>query len=117
MSDLLMVTAYVRPDRLTPVKQALADAGAPAFTVSESSGGLCPSGTGSGPSAADRGGLSDLPHRKKIECVIADAPVGAVVEAIEAAAHTGEPGDGVVLVHPVDGAADIPSGTRGPGAV
>jgi len=52
-----------------------------------------------------------------VECVVADIAPGDVVDAIEEAAHTGEPGDGKIFTMPVDKAVQIRTGKRGPDAV
>jgi len=110
-----MVVAYIRPDKLSDVKQGLAEAGAPSLTVTNVSGrGSQPSKTGQW-----RGEeyVVDLHQKVKVECVVADVPAGDVVDAIEESAHTGEPGDGKIFVTPVEEAVQIRTGKRGPDAV
>jgi nitrogen regulatory protein PII len=115
MTDIKMVIGYIRPDKLSDVKQSLAEAGAPSLTVTNVSG------RGSQPSKKGqwRGEeyVVDLHQKVKLECVVADIPAEDVVDAIEEAAHTGEPGDGKVFVMPVDDAVQIRTGKRGPDAV
>jgi len=114
-SGIEMVVAYIRPDKLSDVKQGLAEAGAPSLTVTNVSGrGSQPSKTGQW-----RGEeyVVDLHQKVKVECVVADVPAEDVVEAIEESAHTGEPGDGKVFVMPVSEAVQIRTGKRGPDAV
>lgn len=53
----------------------------------------------------------------KLETLVADADVEAVIELIHKAAHTGRPGDGVVYAIPVDAAVHIRTGRRGDAAV
>jgi nitrogen regulatory protein PII len=110
-----LVLAYVRPDRLEAVKDALAAAGAPSLTVTQVSG------RGSQPPEEGqwRGETYtvDLHRKAKVECVVADVPVDDVVEAIADAAYTGDPGDGKVFVLPVESALQIRTGKRGPDAV
>jgi nitrogen regulatory protein PII len=115
MSDITMIIAYIRPDKLGDVKQGLAEAGAPSLTVTNVSGrGSQPATTGQW-----RGEeyVVDLHQKVKVECVVEEAPVDDVVDAIEEAAHTGEPGDGKVFTMPVDDAVQIRTGERGPDAV
>jgi Amt family ammonium transporter len=110
-----MVTAVVRPDRLSNVKTALAQVGAPSLTVTNVSGrGSQPAKTGQW-----RGEeyTVDLHQKVKIECVVADVPADEVVEAIREAADTGEPGDGKIFVVPVEDACQVRTGVRGPEAV
>ena len=115
MTDIEMVVAMIRPDKLGAVKQALADIGAPSLTVSQVSGrGSQPADTGQW-----RGEeyVIDLHQKAKIECVVADVPTEDVVDAIREAAHTGEKGDGKVFVLPVEEAVQIRTGESGPEAV
>jgi len=114
-SEIEMVIAYVRPDKLGDIKQALAETGAPSLTVTNVSGrGSQPAKTGQW-----RGEeyVVDLHQKVKIECVVADVPSDDVIDAIEEAAHTGEPGDGKIFVTPVHEAVQIRTGERGPDAV
>ena len=115
MSDITMVIGYIRPDKLGDVKEGLAEAGAPSLTVTNVSGrGSQPAKTGQW-----RGEeyVVDLHQKVKVECVVEEAPVGDVVDAIEEAAHTGEPGDGKIFTMPIDKAVQIRTGERGPDAV
>ena len=113
--EIKKVMAVVRPDKLGDVKQALAETGAPSLTVTNVSG------RGSQPAKKGqwRGEeyVVDLHQKVKIECVVADTPTGDVVEAIQAAASTGEPGDGKVFVTPVEHAVQIRTGKTGADAV
>jgi nitrogen regulatory protein PII len=113
--DIRMVVAYIRPDRLAAVKEALVDAGAPSITVTNVSG------RGSQPATTSqyRGEeyIVDLHQKVKVECVVAEVPADDVVSAIAGAAKTGEPGDGKVFVLPVESAHQIRTGTEGPDAV
>ncbi|MFB6298066.1 MAG: P-II family nitrogen regulator [Salinirussus sp.] len=113
--EIEMVVAYVRTDKLGDVKQSLAEAGAPSLTVTDVSG------RGSQPPKTEqyRGEeyVVDLHQKVKIECVVADVPADDVVDAIEEAAYTGEPGDGKIFTMPVDSAVQIRTGTRGTDAV
>ncbi|QLC35351.1 P-II family nitrogen regulator (plasmid) [Halarchaeum sp. CBA1220] len=115
MSDIEMVVAVIRPDRLGDVKQALAEVGAPSLTVTNVSG------RGSQPPMTEqwRGEeyTVDLHQKVKIECIVADIPAMDVAEAIQEGAQTGEPGDGKVFVIDVEDALQIRTGKTGPEAV
>ncbi|WP_435334242.1 P-II family nitrogen regulator [Haloarchaeobius sp. TZWWS8] len=114
-SDIKMVVAIIRPDRLTEVKRALAAAGAPSLTVTDVSG------RGSQPAKKSqwRGEeyVVDLHQKVKVECVVADVPAEDVVTAIAEAAHTGEKGDGKIFVLPVASAYQVRTGKEGVEAV
>ena len=115
MSDIELVTAIVRPDKLGDVKEALAAAGAPSLTVTNVSG------RGSQPAKKGqwRGEeyVVDLHQKVKIECVVADTPTEDVVEAIREAAYTGEKGDGKIFVLPIERAVQIRTGEEGTDAI
>lgn len=114
-SEIELVMAFIRPDKLGDVKKALVEIDAPSITVTNVSG------RGSQPSKKGqwRGEeyTVDLHQKTKIECVVADVPSEDVVEAISDAAHTGEPGDGKVFVLPVSEARQIRTGKTGTEAV
>jgi nitrogen regulatory protein PII len=116
MTDgIKLVMAYIRPDKLGDVKEALAEVGAPSLTVTNVSGrGSQPAKTGQW-----RGEeyVVDLHQKVKVECVVADVPADDVVDAIQEGAHTGEKGDGKVFVLPVESAVQIRTGESGPDAV
>jgi Amt family ammonium transporter len=114
-SGIEMVSAVIRPDKLGDVKQSLAEAEAPSLTVTNVSGrGSQPAKTGQW-----RGDeyVVDLHQKVKIECVVADTPTEDVVNAIQEAANTGEPGDGKIFVMPVEDALQIRTGKSGTEAV
>jgi nitrogen regulatory protein PII len=115
MSEIEMVVAMIRPEKLGAVKQALAEIGAPSLTVTNVSG------RGSQPAKKGqwRGEeyTVDLHQKVKIECVVADIPADDVIDAISEAANTGEKGDGKIFVLPVSDAIQIRTGKRGPEAV
>ncbi|CAI48552.1 transport protein (probable substrate ammonium) [Natronomonas pharaonis DSM 2160] len=110
-----MVMAFIRPDKLSDVKQGLAEVGAPSLTVTNVSG------RGSQP--AKKGQWRgeeysvDLHQKVKLECVVADIPAEDVAEAIAEAGKTGDPGDGKVFILPVDEAYQIRTGEVGTDAV
>ena len=113
--EIKLVMAVVRPDKLSEVKRALADVGAPSLTVTNVSG------RGSQPATKSqwRGEeyTVDLHQKIKVECVVADVPAEDVADAIADAARTGDPGDGKVFVLPVDDAVQVRTGKTGRDAV
>ncbi len=114
-TDIKMIVAMVRPDKLGDVKQSLAEVGAPSLTVTNVSG------RGSQPAKKGqwRGEeyVVDLHQKVKIETVVADIPAEDVVDAIAEGAHTGEKGDGKIFVLPVEDAHQVRTGKTGPEAV
>ncbi|SEO58866.1 nitrogen regulatory protein P-II family [Halogranum amylolyticum] len=113
--DIKLVMAVVRPDRLSEIKTALAEVGAPSLTVTQVSG------RGSQPAKKGQWrGESytvDLHQKVKVECVVADIPADDVVDAIRDAANTGEPGDGKIFVVDVERAVQVRTGKEGTTAV
>ncbi|CQR49259.1 MULTISPECIES: P-II family nitrogen regulator [Haloferax] len=113
--DIKLVMAVIRPDKLSDVKTALAEIGAPSLTVTNVSG------RGSQPAKKSqwRGEeyTVDLHQKVKIECVVADIPADDVVDAIADAAQTGEKGDGKVFTLPVESAVQVRTGKTGRDAV
>ncbi|KOX97659.1 ammonium transporter [Halorubrum tropicale] len=114
-TQIKMVTAVVRPDKLGDIKQALAEVQAPSLTVTNVSGrGSQPAKTGQW-----RGEefTVDLHQKVKVEVVVADIPADEVANAIADAAKTGEAGDGKVFIMPVEDALQVRTGATGPEAV
>ena len=114
-ADIELVVAVIRPGKLNDVKRALAESGTPGLTVSNVSGrGNQPTETGQW-----RGEeyIVDLHQKVKVEVVVPDTETEAAVEAIQEAAHTGEPGDGKIWVLPVRDAIRVSTDERGAAAV
>jgi len=114
-SDIELVIAIIRPDKLGAAKQALAEIGAPSLTVTNVSG----RGTETVKTGQWRGEqyTIDLIEKVKIECVVEEIPAEDVTDAIAEAAMTGEPGDGRIFVVPVEDATRIRTGEQGVDAV
>jgi nitrogen regulatory protein P-II 1 len=105
------IEAIIRPERLQEVQDALDQLGVSGLTVSDVRG--C--GRQKGYTEQYRGSranISLLP-KLKVESVVPEPMVDQAVEAIAAAARTGEIGDGRVFVHPVEQAVRIRTGERG----
>ncbi|WP_136688896.1 P-II family nitrogen regulator [Halorhabdus amylolytica] len=114
-TDLEMVMAIVRPEKLSDVKAALAEAGAPSLTVTQVSGrGSQPAKTGQW-----RGEeyVVDLHQKIKVECVVEADRTETVAQAIREGANTGEKGDGKIFVLPVSDAMQVRTGDRGTDAL
>ncbi|MFE0100142.1 P-II family nitrogen regulator [Streptomyces sp. NPDC059009] len=110
-----LVTAIVKPFRLDEVKTALQELGVHGLTVTEASG----YGRQRGHTEVYRGAeyQVDLVPKVRIEVVIEDDDLDAVVDAVVRAARTGKIGDGKVWAVPVDTVVRVRTGERGPDAV
>jgi len=109
------VEAIIKPFKLDDVKDALMEAGVLGMTVLEARG----FGRSLGRREVYRGAeyVVDLVPKLKVEVVVNDDMVDAVVEAIQKAAFTGKIGDGKVFVLPLEEAVRIRTGERGPLAI
>lgn len=94
------IEAYIRTEKFDDVKSALSDIGIVGLSVSEVHG----RGRGAGMLIHGRTGdyIVDLLPRTLITIVLSDHNVGATIEAIRKASYTGEKGDGVIFVSPVE---------------
>ncbi len=106
-----LVTAIIKPFKLEDVKGALEGSGVHGLTVSEASG----FGRQKGHTEVYRGAeyTVDLVPKVKVEIVVEDESVDAVVDAIVTAAQTGKIGDGKVWVTSVDSIVRVRTGERG----
>ena len=109
------VEAIVKPFKLDDVKDALGEVGVLGLTVTEVKG----FGRQKGHTESYRGAeyIVDFLPKMKIEVVVPDELVPAVLEAIEKAARTGRIGDGKIFVTLVEEAVRIRTGERGEGAL
>ncbi|GAA0971391.1 Nitrogen regulatory protein P-II [Nocardioides aquaticus] len=105
-----LVTAVVKPHKWEDVRVALESVGVTGMTVSEVSG----YGRQKGHTEVYRGAEYDvaLVPKIRIEVVVDDADVVAVVGAVEQGAQTGRIGDGKVWVSPVDSVVRVRTGER-----
>ena len=105
-----MVVAIVRPSKTEEIKDALSQLEVAGMTISEVRG----HGRQRGQTAIYRGreySVSLLP-KAKVEVVVPDDRVDAVIQAIIDTARTGEIGDGRVFVFPVEDGYNIRTGER-----
>ena len=105
------VEVIIRSERLQAVQDALDELGASGLTVTEVMG--C--GRQKGYTEQYRGSrvnISLLP-KIKVESVLPDHVIDQAVEAIVAAAYTGQPGDGRIFIWPIEQAVRIRTGERG----
>ena len=105
------IEAIIRHFKLEEVKDALNALGVKGMTVTEVRG----FGRQKGHTETYRGAeySVDFLPKVKIEVAVDSGQVDKVVEAITAAAKTGQIGDGKIFVFPLDHAVRIRTGERG----
>jgi nitrogen regulatory protein P-II 1 len=110
-----VIMATIRPHKLEEVKKALTQVGVQGMSVSEIRG----FGRTGGKTEVYRGSAYQLDFvpKLRIDVVIADNQVHAVLEALEQSAKTGKIGDGKVFVLNVEEAMRLRTGERGEGAL
>lgn len=107
-----MILAFVPPHHLDRVTRALEHVDRfPGMTVSDARG-FGHEKLSRSHDARDQ--LKDFTEAARVECVVPDSMVPAVIEAVRSAAHTGGRGDGKLFVLPVVEGLRIKTGERGP---
>ena len=109
------IEAIIKPFKLEEVRDAVSEVGIAGMTVSEVKG----FGRQKGHTEIYRGTeyTVDFLPKIKIEVVVADNIVDAVVAAIISSGKTGKIGDGKIFVMPVEQAVRIRTGEKGDAAV
>ena len=110
------IEAVIRPERLTAVKDALADAGFLGLNVTPVTG----RGVQKGIFHQTRGGQPvavDMLAKLKLEMVVRDSDTEKAVGVVCDAAYTGEIGDGKIFISPVTEVVRIRTGERGEPAI
>ena len=109
------IEAIIRPFKLDEVKIALVNAGVVGMTVSEVRG----FGRQKGQTERYRGSeyTVEFLQKLKVEIVVDDEQVDAIVDQVIAAARTGEIGDGKIFVSPVHEVIRIRTGEKNAEAV
>jgi len=106
-----LIKAFVRNRVLDDVIRALKGARAPGITVSHVHG------VGYGYEASEftlaPREMGKIPQVAKVEVVCSERELDRLVEALTGAARTGQRGDGIVFVTPVETAVRIRTGERG----
>ncbi len=105
------IEAIVRPNRFDAVKDALVEIGVEGMTVSEARG----HGRQKGHTETYRGKEYEvgLIPKIRLELVVSDTRVNAVVDAIIKAASTGVIGDGKIFLYKAEDAIRIRNQERG----
>ena len=110
-----LIVAFIKPFKLEQVKDGLQAIGVTGMSVGEIRG----FGRQAGQTEVYRGAeykVEFLP-KTRIEVLVDEPNVDRVVQAITVAAHTGEIGDGKIVVVPVDQVVRIRTGERGADAI
>ena len=109
------VTAIIREDRFSMVKDALSDIGYPGMTVTEVKG----HGNQKGVTEQWRGRTyrTDLLKKTQIEIVVSDKDVEKILQCIVKESQTGSIGDGKIFISPIENAIRIRTGEKGEAAV
>ena len=109
------VEAIVKPFKLDEVKEALQELGLQGLTVFEAKG----FGRQKGHTELYRGAeyVVDFLPKVKIELIIENSQLEAVIDAIQKSALTGKIGDGKIFVSSIDDAIRIRTGERGSEAI
>lgn len=109
------IEAIIKPFKLDEVKEALNDKGIKGMTVSEVKG----YGRQKGHREIYRGAeyFVDFIPKVKLEIIVDDSAVEALIETIRQAANTGKIGDGKIFVLPVEGVIRVRTGEKGSEAI
>lgn len=115
MCKITKVDIVTRPEKLEDLKEAMNAIGVTGMTVSHVYG--C--GLSKGHKEVYRGKAVEvtLNPKIKVEIVICEVPVEAVLEAAKKACHTGHIGDGKIFVYDVENAVKIRTGEQGKAAI
>ncbi|MFZ4660824.1 MAG: P-II family nitrogen regulator [Caldilineaceae bacterium] len=109
------IEAFIREEKLDDVKKALADIGIIGMNVFEVHG----HGRQGGITLAWRTGTYkvDMLPRFQLNIVLSDHNVEKTVETIRKAAYTGQAGDGLIFIYPVEDVIRIRTNERGKDAL
>ena len=110
-----LISAYIQPERLNAVKQALYEREVYKMSVSNALG--C--GQQKGYLHQYRGAIEEVTLHKKMRLAIGvnDEYVQKTIEGVIAGARTGDIGDGKIFVLPMEDCIRIRTGERGPAAI
>ena len=109
------IDAIIQPHKLDEVKEALIAAGVDGMTISEVRG----HGRQKGHTEVYRGAeyQVDLVPKVRLEIVVPDSRVEAILAVLSAAARSGKIGDGKIFVSPIEEAIRIRNGEVGESAL
>ena len=115
MGDLIKIEVVTRPGKLEDLKDALAEIGITGMTVTQVYG--C--GSQKGHTEVYRGteyAVNLLP-KVKVETVVKESEMKAVMDVMRNTLRTGKLGDGKIFVYPIQNAIRIRTGEEGTMAV
>jgi nitrogen regulatory protein P-II 1 len=109
------IEAIIRPFKIDDVREALAEIGVRGMTLSEVKG----YGRQKGHTETYRGAeyRIDFLPKVKLEIVVKDSMVDAVVSTIITTAKTGQIGDGKIFIVPVEDVIRVRTGESGESAI
>ncbi len=109
------VEAIIKPFKLEEVKEALSNVGIKGLTVLEVKG----FGRQKGHKELYRGAEYEIEFlpKVKLEVIVPESELEAVIDAIVTSARTGRLGDGKVFVSPIEEVVRIRTGERGEEAI
>jgi nitrogen regulatory protein P-II 1 len=112
---LKKIEAIIREDKVNDVKEALAEIGIVGLNMFEVRG----HGRQGGIQLVGRAGTYQVNMLPKIQIniVLSDRNLEDAIETILKSAYTGEPGDGIIFVYPVEEAIRVRTRERGQGAM
>ncbi len=107
---LKKIEAIIREDKVTDVQEALAEIGIVGLNMFEVRG----HGRQGGIQLVGRAGTYQVNMLPKIQVniVLSDRNLEPAIEAILKSAHTGEPGDGIIFIYPVEDVIRVRTGER-----
>jgi len=108
---LKKIEAIIREDKVNDVKDALSEIGIVGLNIFEVRG----HGRQGGIKLAGRSGtyMVDMLPKIQVNIVLSDRNLEAAIEAILSSAYTGEQGDGLIFVYPVEEVICIRTRERG----
>lgn len=112
---LKKIEAIIREDKVNDVHDALCNIGILGFNMFEVRG----HGRQGGIQLVGRAGTYQINMLPKIQMniILSDRNLEAALEAILNSAHTGEPGDGIIFIYPVDEVVRVRTRERGQDAM
>ncbi len=112
------IEAIIRPEKLNPVKDALANAGLPAINVAQVTGRGAQRGIEvGGPRGVAGSYVVDMLPKVKLETVVKDEDTQRAIDIIVENSRTGNIGDGKIFITAITNAIRIRTGEDGDGAL